>query len=188
MFLGGSLSKFDRRCVSRIETYLRRFEVVRKCCLASWPVFLLDQIPHLFGWEESAVLDRILKNAFHLLLVHNFKFYFLQTSIKMNFRVGLNNRSLVSDASWGRYGVTETIQKTVSRSLDLVNNAIFFEVDEGWPSMKCQIVLRKWIWKCNKSCEGWKVTILYVLYFTVVLSSQTRWRIWSRRKTGRDAR
>ena len=26
----------------------------------------------------------------------------------MNFRVGLNNRTLVSDASWGRYGVTET--------------------------------------------------------------------------------
>ena len=49
----------------------------------------------------------------------------------MNFRVGLNTRSLVSDASLGRYGVTEKIQKTVSRSLDLVNNAIFFEVDEG---------------------------------------------------------
>ena len=27
--------------------------------------------------------------------------------------MGLNNRTLVSDASWGRYGVTETDQKTV---------------------------------------------------------------------------
>ena len=114
------------------------------------------------------------KNAFHLLLVHNYKFYFLQTRIKMNFRVGLNNRSLVSDASWGRYGVTETSQKTVSWSLDLVNNAIFFKVDEGWPSVKCQTVLRKWIWLFKKTCEGWKVAILYVLYFTAVLSSQTR--------------
>ena len=57
----------------------------------------------------------------------------------MNFRVGLNTRSLVSDASWGRYGVTETIQKTVSRSLDLVNNAIFFEVDEGWPQWNVKL-------------------------------------------------
>ena len=126
------------------------------------PVFLLDKILHLFGWRESAVVHQIWKNVSCLLVVHNFKISFLQTKIKMNFRVGLNTRSLVSDASWGRYGVTETIQKTVSRSLDLVNNAIFFEVDEGWPSMKCQIVLRKWIWKCNKSCEGWKVTILNV--------------------------
>ena len=82
-----------------IETYLQRFEVERKCWIASRPVFLLDQIFLLFGWEESAVTYHILKNAFHLLLVHNFKFYFLQTRIKMNFRVGLNNRSLVSDAS-----------------------------------------------------------------------------------------
>ena len=96
---------------------MRRFEVVRKCHLASRPVFLLDQIPHLFGWEESAVLHRILKNAFHLLLVHNFKISFLQTRINMNFSVGLNNRTLVSDASRGRYGVKETDQKTVSLEL-----------------------------------------------------------------------
>ena len=120
MFLGGSLSKFDRRCVSRIETYLRRFEVVRKCRLALRPVFLLDQISHLFGWEESAVLDRILKNAFHLLLVHNFKFSFLQTIIKMNFSVGINNRTLVSDASRGRYGVKETDQKTLFYKVILI--------------------------------------------------------------------
>ena len=80
-----------------IETSLRRFEIKRKSYLASRPVFLLDQIS-LLGWRKSAVLHNILKNAFHLLLVHNFKFYFLQTSIKMNFRVGLNNRSLVSNA------------------------------------------------------------------------------------------
>ena len=120
MFLGGSLSKFDRRCVSRIETYLQRFEVVRNCRLASRPVFLLDQNILLFGWEESAVFYHFLKNAFHLLLVHNFELYFLHTSIKMNYRVGLNNRSLVSNAFWGRYGDTETFQKTVSWSLDLV--------------------------------------------------------------------
>ena len=78
-----------------IETYLRRFEVERKCFI----VFLLDQILLLFGWEYSAVIYHILKNAFHLLLVLPFKFSFLQTRIKMNFRVGINNRTLVSDAS-----------------------------------------------------------------------------------------
>ena len=103
-----------------IETSLWRFEIKRKSYLASRPVFVLDQISLLLGWRKSAVLHNILKNAFHLLLVHNFKFYFLQTSIKMNFRVGLNNRSLVSNAFWGRYGDTETFQKTVSWSLDLV--------------------------------------------------------------------
>ena len=59
-----------------IETYLRRFEVERKCCLASWPVFLHDQILLLFGWEESAVIYQILKKALHLLLVHDIKFSF----------------------------------------------------------------------------------------------------------------
>ena len=53
MFLGGSLSKFDRRCVLMLETWLRRFEVDRKCRLASRPVFLLDQIFLLFSWREQ---------------------------------------------------------------------------------------------------------------------------------------
>ena len=35
----------------------------------------------------------------------------------MNFSVGLNNRTLVSDASRGRYEVKETDQKTVSWEL-----------------------------------------------------------------------
>ena len=53
MFLGGSLSKFDRRCVLMLETWLRRFEVDRKCRLALRPVFLLDQIFLLFSWREQ---------------------------------------------------------------------------------------------------------------------------------------
>ena len=53
MFLGGPLSKFDRRCVLMLETWLRRFEVDRKCRLASRPVFLLDQIFLLFSWREQ---------------------------------------------------------------------------------------------------------------------------------------
>ena len=48
-----SLSKFDRRCVLMLETWLRRFEVDRKCRLASRPVFLLDQIFLLFSWREQ---------------------------------------------------------------------------------------------------------------------------------------
>ena len=100
-----------------IETYLQRFELKRKCRLVSWPIFLHDQILLLFGWEESAVIYQILKNAFYLLLVHDIKFSFLQTIIKMNFSVGLNNRTLVSDASRGRYRVKETDQKTVSLEL-----------------------------------------------------------------------
>ena len=68
-----------------IETYLRRFEVERKCFIASRPVFLLDQILLLFGWEYSAVIYHILKNAFHLLLVLHFKFSFFTDKNKNEF-------------------------------------------------------------------------------------------------------
>ena len=78
----------------------------------------------------------------------------------MNFRAGLNTKSFVSDASWWRYGVTETLQETVSWSLDLVNIVIFFKVYQGWPPMNCQEIPTKLIWKCKEPCEGWKVTFL----------------------------
>ena len=114
-----------------IEIYLRRFEVEKKCCIAPRPVFHLDQIFLLFGWEESAVLYHILKNAFHLLLVHNFKFSFLQTTIKMNFSVGLNNRTLCQMHLEEDMELQKPIRRQYLGSLDLVNNAIFFKVGEG---------------------------------------------------------
>ena len=90
----------------------------------------------------------------------------------MNFREGLNTKSFVSDASWGRYGVAEAHQETVSWSLDLVNIAIFFKVYQGWPPMNFQFVLRKLIWKYKKPCEGWKVTFFKSCILLLLWPSQ----------------
>ena len=86
--------------------------------------------------------------------------------------MGLNTKSFVSDASWWRYGVTETLQETVSWSLDLVNIVIFFKVYQGWPPMNCQFVPKKLIWKYKKPCEGWKVTFFKSCILLLLCPSQ----------------
>ena len=171
-----------------IETSLRRFEVERKSYLASRPVFLLDQILHLVWLERTTVKYNTYKIVtFHpsQLLLH-FQIHFLSTI--WHFIEGHPSSTSKNIALFTRSKLRETVFWMVSVTPYLPQEASDTKLLVFRPTLKFIFILvcKKEILKLWTRSK-WKAFFKMRLR-TADSSQPNRWGIWSRRKTGRDAR
>ena len=106
----------------------------------------------------------------------------------MNFRVGLNTKSFVSDASWWRYGVTENRER--ASFLKLGSCEYGNSIQSLWKMTpnKMSNYTQEINLKSPENLSRVERDNFVSVVFYCCSSQPSKRRIWPRRKSGRDAK